>query len=105
MPQFETQSTYSDRAMRSSCPILILAFPILLLEFVCGCSQAKYSAASLPTELTAPRHISAPHINLSAMQRSVVPNEWLQVGDQVEVTVATGFAHHVKEDRTPVSIQ
>lgn len=62
-----------------------------LLVVLTGCSRAMYSASNLPAEFYAPQHVSAQHIDLSTMQRNVVPNEWLQVGDQVEVAIATGL--------------
>ncbi len=55
-----------------------------------GCSHARYSAANLPNEYMAPHHVSARHVDLSQMPRTTVPSEWLQPGDTVEVSVATG---------------
>lgn len=55
-----------------------------------GCSHARYSAANLPNEYMAPHHVSARHVDLSQMPRTTVPAEWLQPGDSVEVSIATG---------------
>jgi polysaccharide export outer membrane protein len=49
-----------------------------------------YSAGNLPREFIAPQHISARHVDFSRMQRNVMPAEWLQPGDKVNVSIATG---------------
>lgn len=56
-----------------------------------GCSHAMYSAANIPGEYVAPHHVSAKHIDFSQMQRNSVPTEWLQAGDSLEITIATGL--------------
>lgn len=66
---------------------LFLALAIL----ACGCTQAKYNARSLPQQFAAPKHISARHVDLTGINRNVRPSEWLEAGDQVEVTIATGI--------------
>jgi len=63
---------------------------IALLVTASGCSHAMYSAANLPAEYMAPHHVSARHVDLSSMSRNAIPAEWLQTGDSVEVTMATG---------------
>lgn len=70
---------------------------VALLFAALGCSHARYSVANLPPEFHAPHHISARHVDLSKMTRNSVPTEWLQPGDTIEVSIATG----VEEGATP----
>ena len=65
-----------------------LLLPVMLSAI--GCSHARYSAANLPQEYMAPHHVSARHVDLSQMPRASAPSEWLQPGDTVEVSIATG---------------
>ncbi|WP_153556611.1 polysaccharide biosynthesis/export family protein [Roseimaritima sediminicola] len=64
---------------------------ILWLLAAIGCSHAQYSAANLPPEFAAPHHVSARHVDLSQMPRTSTPSEWLQPGDTVELSIATGI--------------
>lgn len=77
--------------MRPFKQLSALLFLMIALECVAGCSQAKYSAAKLPAALTAPRHISPRHLDLTKMRRNSIPAELLQPGDEVAVSIATGI--------------
>lgn len=68
-----------------------LALLIGTIAATVGCAQARYTAASLPSEYAAPHHVSARHVDLSTMPRQSIPTEWLQPGDSVEVSIATGI--------------
>jgi polysaccharide export outer membrane protein len=65
--------------------------PLIALLAAAGCSRAQYTAAGLPSQFAARPHIGAQYIDLSAMRGTTPPADWLQPGDQVEVTVATGI--------------
>ncbi|XZE55171.1 polysaccharide biosynthesis/export family protein [Planctomycetaceae bacterium SH139] len=57
-----------------------------------------YTAASLPAEYHASHHISARHLDLSRVPRAAAPAEWLQPGDGIQVSIATG----VEEALVPI---
>ena len=62
-----------------------------------GCARANlYQANQLPPELLAPRYATIQNVDLSRLARSVGNSQILYVGDEVEVTIATGL-----EDTTP----
>lgn len=63
---------------------------VILLGVASGCSQTRYSASTLPRQFAASRHVSARHIDFTTMRRNSVPTEWLQAGDEVSVSIATG---------------
>lgn len=68
-----------------------LGMLIALLTILSGCTQARYSAATLPQQYAARPHINASQIDFSTLQRNSVPNEWLQPGDSVNVSIVTGI--------------
>lgn len=84
----------SDPSMRHQIAVLLSS--MLAIAFS-GCSSSMYQASTLPQHYRAPRHVSARHIDLSRMPRSAIPAEWLQPGDAVQVTIATG----VEEGQVP----
>ena len=71
-------------------PIKLGTLLVIAICCVSGCSQARYSAATLPSQYVAPHHISARHVDFTSMRRNSIPNEWLQAGDEVTVSIATG---------------
>lgn len=61
-----------------------------IIVVMCGCSHGRYSAATLPNQYVASSHVSARHLDFSRIPRDAIPTEWLQPGDEVFVTIATG---------------
>lgn len=62
-----------------------------LLGILSGCTQGRYSAGTLPNQFVAPHHVSARHTDFTSLRRNSPPNEWLQAGDEVTVSIATGI--------------
>jgi polysaccharide export outer membrane protein len=75
-----------------SLAIMLVAFSTML-----GCTRANlYQASSLPPELLAPRYATLQNVDLSRLARTISNSQILYIGDEVEVTIATGL-----EDKTP----
>jgi polysaccharide export outer membrane protein len=62
-----------------------------------GCTRANlYHASSLPPELLASRYATIDNVDLSRLARTTSDSQVLYVGDEIEVTIATGL-----EQNTP----
>ncbi len=64
---------------------------LCLLGLAGGCTKGRYSAGTLPKQFAAPHHLSARHADFTSLRRNSIPNEWLQAGDEVTVSIATGI--------------
>ena len=74
-----------------------LVLPLVATVLLVGCTRSNlYHASSLPPELLAPNYATLQNVDLSRLARTISNSQILYVGDEVEVTVATGL-----EDKTP----
>lgn len=84
---------FHRRASRAKTLVMMLAATSVML----GCTQANlYHASRLPPELMAPRHATLQNVDLSRLARTVSNSQVLYIGDEIEVSIATGL-----EDKTP----
>lgn len=77
-------------------PRNLLPLAMLAMLWIAGCASPMFTARELPPQYHAQRHINARHIDLSRLPRSATPSEWIQPGDSILVTIATGV------EETPV---
>lgn len=90
------------KSVLESFPIVLaraatIASMLAAASMMVGCMRANvYQASNLPPELMAARHTTLRNVDLSRLARTVGNSQVLYVGDEFEVTIATGV-----EDKTP----
>ncbi|MDA1055455.1 MAG: SLBB domain-containing protein [Planctomycetota bacterium] len=84
-------------ARKQSPRTTTLVAALVAASMMLGCTRANlFQASSLPPELWAPRYTSLQNVDLSRLARTISNSQVLYIGDEVEVTMATGL-----EDKTP----
>ncbi|MBI2478564.1 MAG: polysaccharide biosynthesis/export family protein [Planctomycetia bacterium] len=80
------------KSLPESPRLISLVLTVVGTCMMLGCTKANlYRASSLPPDLMAPRYATLHDVDLSRLARTTSNSQVLYIGDEVEVTIATGL--------------